>query len=352
MAEEEGIMKLWLLLSLIVSVFVSVSPAAAQSSHQAVRDIYKAQCSAVGGSVNGFCMCTEQLNLLSLAGTAVEIAVTTKKLDKSISGIINPFVQSCSEKPIDQKAAQERLVKMHQISLSYVQNNEHLFEEIVTLDEAGLLDPNSFSMYLSNGKFRDKIKAKLATFRKRQDLLLKTGAARTLLTVSKEKTKASAIKLVQELTDIDIAQAKSLSTAVKNAVIQCVNNAGEKSIRSTLVGMGTTALKKSAKALGKGLIAAVISSAAFETVSYMTGYDITKYDPFEVAFGVSAVADGTISGHITQNISEIYNPTYAAAFEMGLAKKYAATFSSRVALVAMIAEARSNGDSYVHFLDY
>lgn len=344
-------MKAWLLFSLIISVLASALPASAQS-HRSVREIYRAQCEDVGGSVNGFCMCTEQINLLSLAGDAVEIAVTTRKLDKSVIGIINPFSQSCTDKALDRKIANERLKQMHEISYGYLQNNEQLHEEIVTLDEAGLLDPNAFSMYLSKGKFRDRIRAKISELRKRHDLLMQSGAGHTVLAISRQKTRASAIKFVQEMTNIDIAQAKALSSAVKQAVVQCVENAGQKSISATLVGMGSNALKKSARAMGKGFIAAVITSAAFETASHILGFDVTKYDPFEIAFGVTAMGDGTVSGYITNNVSSIYDPTYAGSFELGLLNNYSSTFSARVALVAMIAEARANGDSYVHFLDY
>lgn len=344
-------MKVLMFLSLVVSVMMgSVHAEAAQNT--AVRELYKAQCEAVGGSVNGFCMCTEKLNVLALAATTVEIAVTTRKMDKSAVGIINPFTTACEGKTLDKVSAYERLSQMHKISFNYLSQNQELREEIVTLDEAGLLDPDTFSSYLTKGSFREKIKAKLKAMKVKQDKMLKLTSGQGILALGKEQTKASAIKIVQQYTDIDIAQAKSLSIAVKNAVTECVEKAGEKSIKSTLVGMGTGAVTKGAKALGKGFVAAVISAAAFETLSYLTGYDLTKFDPFEIAFGVTAVADGTISGHITEKVSEIYNPTYASSFELGLLNNYAATFTGRVALVSMIAEARANGDSYVHFLDY
>ncbi len=338
--------------AMMSSVTASATETAVEVKNHSVRDLYKAQCEDVGGSVNGFCMCTEKLNVLALATTAVEIAVTTKKIDKNVFGIINPFMQSCDGKTIDKAVSFERLSHMHKISYSYLASNKELEEEIIALDEAGLLDPNTFSSYLTKGSFRDKVKAKINSMKAKQDKMLKLTSGQGLLAIGRQEVKANAIKMVQNLTDIDIAQAKQLSTAVKKAVTDCVENAGEKTIKSTLVGMGTKAVKSGARALGKGFIAAVISSAAFEGISYMIGYDITKFDPFEIAFGVSVVADATISGHITEKVSAIYTEQYASSFELGLMDKYASTFSGRVALTSMIVEARSNGDSYVHFLDY
>lgn len=319
--------------------------------NRAVRNIYKAQCKAVGGEVNGFCMCSEKVEILALAVEAVEVAVTTQKLDKSSLGIINPFTQSCPNSELDLKASYARLKQMVDVSSKYTKNAQ-LLEEIHALEEAGLLEPGAFSQYLSRGKFRDQIKAKVTTMKTKQDMLLKSMTGKGLIEIGKERTKMKALAYFQELTEIDIAQAKMLTTSVRQAVTDCVENSSKKSLGSTLYTMGKGAVKKGAKNLGKAFIAGVISAAAFETASYLIGYDITRFDPFEIAFGVTQMGDATISGHITRTPSALYQQEYKSSFELGLYKDYVDAFSGKVALMSMIAEARSNGDSYVHFLDY
>lgn len=344
-------LKILKLVPILIVAMVLSTPSMAHARNQKVRDIYKAQCSAVGGEVNGFCMCSEKLGALAVAAEVVNIAVTTKKLDKESFGIINPFIQSCGDHEVDLKKSSERLEQMLTISQEYAKN-EVLLEEMRALDEAGLLDPATFSQYLSNTKFRDTVKAKLTDMKAKQDLLIKAGAGKTLLAIGKDKSKAHAIAMLQELTSIDIAQAKMLSQSVRDAVIHSVEKSSEKTIKATVLALGESAVKKGAKALGRGFIAAVISTAAFEGLSYITGVDLTGFDPFEIAFGVTAVADGTISGAITREPSLLYYPEYKGSFDLGLYSGYADSFTGKVALMSMIAEARSNNDSYVHFLDY
>lgn len=343
-------MKLVLLALTIVLGFAPTS-FASNSGNRAVREIYKDQCAEAGGVVNGFCMCTEKLGLLAMSAEIVQVAVTTKKVDKDSLGVINPFVKNCAGKPVDYDNSLKRLTQMHAISSKYVKD-EKILEEIRALDEAGLLSPDKFSQYLSNSKFRDQIKAKIATMKTRHSALMQAGAGKTLLMIGKERTKAHAIGVLQELTTIDIEQAKVLSKSVRESVTQSVEKAGTKSIGATLLGLGESAVKKGAKALGKGFVAAVITSTALEAISWTIGFDVTGFDPFEIAFGVTPVADGTISGAITNNVSTIYLADYSRSLHLGYLPDYVDTFTGKVALMAMIAEARSNGDSYVHFLDY
>lgn len=283
-----------------------------------------------------------------LASNVISAAKDISKLNQKAFSIINPFTTTCDGSTIDSKAALQRLYQIHQTTLNAAKN-ELVQEELFVLDELGLFDPEAFSKYMSNAKFKQATQAKIQKMKTLQKDLVTKGVKGTVRTMAQEKSKMLAIAAIDDFTGFNIAQTRLLATQVNTFLKDNFEKTSSQSVAGTIKKMGTDFLKTSAKSLGKGFVVGVIFTVGLESVSYLTGYDLTAFDPFQV-FYATPMGDGTISGNITSKISLVLYPDYSQSLEAGFYTN-ADIFSGKLVLMAMIAESRAKDKSMFSFLD-
>lgn len=311
------------------------------------RALYKQQCDDVGGSVNGFCMCAGKEDLITLAATVVNVAKDISKAKQSSFLMINPFTQSCNDKAVDLNLSFQRLQQIHKITLTTVQNTE-LQEKIFLMDELDLFDPDAFSNYMTNGKFKKNLLKKIKKIRTKQQEIMKSGIAGSARTMAQEKAKFVAIGAIEEFTDINIKSTLNMTNQIKTFITASLQQSATGSLTGSLKEMGAKFLKTTAKSLGKGFVAGVIMTAGLETISYVTGLDVTVFDPFQV-FLPTPAGDGTISGNLNKNVSLTLYPEFQNSLDMGFYTN-PEYFSGKLVMMAMVTESLAQDQSMFSFL--
>lgn len=314
-----------------------------------VLNLYQKQCDVAGGNVNGFCMCEEKKDLVELTATVISVVRDIKKLDPKMFKIINPFVTSCNDRPIDLDASFQRLREIYKILLQYAAN-EKVQEELFVMDELNLFNPNAFSQYMTNGEFKKKVLEDLNKLKTTQATLLQKGVFGTVKERAQAQARMVAVTGLEEFTGINIDKANLVTKNVSQLVSQFTLKTSQKSIVLAIKEMGTDFVTGSLKSLGKGFVAGVIMTASLEALSYTTGYDLTAYDPFNVIFGVTQMGDGTISESLNSHITNTLYPEYQNSLDIGFYTN-PENFSSKMIHMALVAESRSKGQSVFGFLN-
>ncbi len=343
-------------LTFLILLFTFTSTAGALASSNEVsqrpvatsaRALYKQQCEDVGGSVNGFCMCQDQQDLIALAATVVSIAKDISKVKQDAFQIINPFTQSCNNKTIDLKTSLQRLEKIHKTTIAAVKSTE-LHEKIILMDELDLFHPDAFSQFMTNGKFQKNFLNKIKKVRSTQQNIVKSGIAGTARNMAQEKAKLLAVAGIEEFTVINIKNTLNISNQVKTFITATMQANTSQSLTGSLKEIGTDFLKKGAKSLGKGFVAGLIMTAGLETISYVTGIDVTGFDPFQV-FLPTPAGDGTISGNLNTKVSLTLYPEFQNSLDMGFYTN-PDHFSAKLVLMAMVTESLSQEKSMFSFI--
>ncbi len=319
------------------------------SSKDGVRNLYQQQCVEAGGNVNGFCMCEDKKDILELTVSTISVVRDIKKLDKKMFKIINPFVESCTEQPIDLNSSFQRLTQMHQVLLTYAAN-EKIKQELFVMDELDLFNPNAFSQYMTNGQFKNKVLKKIQTIKKTQATILEKGIFATAKDRAQAQVRMVAMAGFEEFTGINISKANLVTQNVSNLISQFTAKTTQKTVAMALKEMSTDLVAGSLKSLGKGFVAGVIMTASLEALTYATGFDFTAYDPFNEIFGVTQMGDGTISGNLNNHISYTLHPEFQTSLDAGFSTD-PENFSSKMIHMALIAESRAKGQSVFGFLD-
>lgn len=325
-----------------------LGPITTKNSNASARALYKQQCSDVGGIVNGYCMCEERKDLLVMASAVIAVTKDLSKLSQEAFTIINPFTKSCTGKPVDATTALKRLYKIHEATLASAKN-ETVKEELFLLDELGLFEPDLFAKYMSNANFKATMKAQIKKMKLAQQSLVNKGVSGAVRTITQDKAKLIALGALDEFTGHSIAQGHLITTQVRNLIQNTFHQTTAQTLSGKIKQMGTKFATTTAKSLGKGFVAGLIITAGLESVSYLTGYDLTAFDPFQV-FAATPAGDGTISGNITKNVSLALHPEFSTSLEAGFYTN-PDVFSRKLVIMAMIAEVRAKDKSMFSFLE-
>lgn len=139
--------------------------------NKTVKEIVTQQCKDVGGTFTIVCHCGTQRDPLAVSLAAVAL-VKDKKINSQTLGVINPFVEVCTQgmdlqSGLIKETVASRLADILAITNNSVISNSSLMDEIDTLIKIGYLDLDSVLKYITDDKYKVGVKNRLAEIKEK-----------------------------------------------------------------------------------------------------------------------------------------------------------------------------------------
>lgn len=283
-----NVMKKWIL-TIAILMNLSSSLAAelmAMPISRTVRDVVEEQCTDVGGKFTGVCSCGIDTNPLDITLKAVAV-VKAKKMDAKTFNIINPFITTCTQgidlsNQMMREKVSSRLSDILLITHAHSVKSPELLVEIEVLLELNLLQVDNILKYVTDNKFKKKVRDQLDDLQAKADKYMKNISSYSLKSEAKNRLKKNVIGSINDEVGFDIEVALKILNTVRDSMPQrsMASRMNREEALQFVKGLRGSA-KTLAKEFGQKMLVSaktglsgVVRGAVIASAAALTGYNM------------------------------------------------------------------------------